>query len=421
MRSQVAILFGARAVASLSQAVALILLARWTDVSSFALVGSLLGAGMVAVAVLDLGLGTYVLRHGAIAGDEEKVGSALKLNVVTGAIGLAVIGAALAIAAHFDPRFYAMIPLAAWMTLEKNSDVLLNVAIARGSTSVAAYSILTRRMASLLVFLALAGTGVQPLWAFTASLALGGVVGLLDSRRRVYARIDRFPSRRLTRASAAGLFDASKHYWSANLSNQFRNLDTVLVTSISSSASGAFYAAAVRLTNPLLLGTGSLASVILPVAAKRNPGAVRRLNQKLLIGIAVAVPALTLLGWPLAHLGSLILGGEYANARSAIHATFVGTFIIGMCPVVGAMLQSQGGHKSVGRIGVMFVPVILLAVSIGSIVGGAVGAAIGLGIAFLLKLAMLEVNFVGLLRKQDGDMRRMAIASNLGREISDEK
>jgi O-antigen/teichoic acid export membrane protein len=62
MKRDVVVLFVSRAVASVAQAVAVLLLARLTAPDLYGTVSSVLGAGLFLTAVLDLGMGSYLLR-----------------------------------------------------------------------------------------------------------------------------------------------------------------------------------------------------------------------------------------------------------------------------------------------------------------------------------------------------------------------
>ncbi|NKR74012.1 hypothetical protein GS492_15330 [Rhodococcus hoagii] len=395
MGREVVWLLISRALASLAQAVSLVLLARWSTVPEFGIVGAMLGLGMLVIALADMGVGTYVLRAGAVPSIRGTVPVALRVNSISSLAILFATTSIFVLVGQIDPVFYALVPLAFWVVTEKNADIWLNVAISERKSALAAVAILVRRCAALALFGVFVVVGISPVLAFTSSLGVGGVIGLVVSRRII--DLQQFAANSATAdISAVSVIRSSFPYWIANLTSQVRNLDVSIVSIVSSPAAGGLYAAALRLTNPLLLVTGSLTSVLLPEASRRDRAGVLAINRKLIGVVLACAPVLFLIGWPLSYVGIWVLGDSYTDARLGLHVMFVSMFFVGICPIVSSLLQAVGREKFVARNGMAFTPVVVAAIALGAYLGGAVGAAVGIGCAFFARFIGLEFGFAGL-------------------------
>ncbi|WP_179277917.1 lipopolysaccharide biosynthesis protein [Rhodococcus sp. 14-2470-1a] len=385
MRGQFATLLLSRAFASVSQAVCIILLARWTDPKTFGYVSVAIGVGVVLVAIADLGVGTYVLRARSVDELKGSIAAALRLNLYTSALIVTVATCLILISAVvIDDVFYALIPISIWVAAEKNADIWLNLSVADNKAGHAAFAIVVRRLSALVLFIILDLLRVNPVVSFSASLAAGGLLGLVVSRYLV--TVD--PCDLSTTKS---VLLRTWPYWVTNLTSQMRNLDVVIVGIFASASSAGIYASAVRLTNPILLFTGSLTSVLLPNVSRADLKTVKSYNRRLLVSILVLVPVFFVVGLPISTVGVLLLGDEFQSARFAIYVMLISMIFIGASPACASILQGLDDARYCARNGLIFVPVIFIGVAIGGLWAGALGASLGIGLAFGLKFMSLEV------------------------------
>ena len=405
--SQFAILALSRALGSVAQAACMIFLARWTDPVTFGYMSIVIGLGMVMVAVSDLGLGTYVLRARVVPDLRESVRGALRLNMLSSLVLVAVGIGALILFAQLESIFFLMIPAAIWLAAEKNADIWLNISVADNRAAHAAVAIIVRRGSAVVVFFGLHFAGVEPVFAFTLSFAIGSVVGLLASRQLVRIGYS-------DRVGYRALLTRSWPYWVSNLTSQIRNLDVLLVALFAGSTSSGLYASAVRLTNPILLVTGSLTSVLLPNVSRSDAHTVRKYHRRLIFAIACLVALTLALGYPFSVVGVWLLGPAYADAQPAIFSMLVSMMFVGFSPALASFLQGLSDSRYAASNGLVFVPVIIAGVSAGAFVGGALGAAIAIGIVFFLKCLVLEHRILTVLsrlsKRSEDSVDDMAVA-----------
>lgn len=376
-----------RIVAAGCQALALALVARNVTPSSFGLLASVLGVLNFVATGFDLGLSTFILRERALDRHSGAVTRALGLSRWTAVIVLVVgITAVLLLAQIRDPRYWAMVPLIAWLVAERQTEISMSVCFADGQVNLTTTNLVLRRGLTLASTWAGLAAGLSPIWSFTLGSAAAATVGWSASLRVVGGRVvppDGTPY--------LHILSRSRYYWLNSAATQARNLDAALVTALGGAAVSGAYSVASRLTSPLRMIPTSMAAVLLPAAARasREPGARRGvLRAVVLTGlVSTVLAALLALAVPVAiRLG---LGEAYEDAVAPTLLVVASLPFAGVASTCSAVLQGSGHAAFVGRVALLTTVGCLLLVGVGSVLGGATAAAGGLAAAFALQGAIL--------------------------------
>jgi O-antigen/teichoic acid export membrane protein len=379
VNAQFASIIGARLAASLLQAANIILLARAVPPSDIGLTSAIIGFCMVLFTITDFGLSTLIIKSYA-QGDHQMAASALHYVTLTtwafGAIGLA---AGLGLAA------VGTIPLSLpWLILavaiDRCVEFRLSVPIAADLKVVPSSSILIRRVTQLGVFIGFVGVGVPALWAYSMAQLLGAVAGYFQTtfflRRLVGKASPRRPAREV--------FGKGFPFCVKNVSVQIQFLDSFLVTSFSGAHNGGLYAAASKVTNPLILIPGTLGQTVLPRAARGTPRKARDLGVRVMLVLALVLIFGAPVGFIIAEpVCALLYGDAYRSAGLPLAFLLVGIPFAIAAAALSAILQAQGDERFVAKVGVIFALVFVSAISIGGISGGPTGAAIGSTLVYL--------------------------------------
>jgi O-antigen/teichoic acid export membrane protein len=379
VNAQFASMLGARIAATLFQAVNIILLARAVSPSDIGLTSAIIGFCMVLFTVTDFGLSTLISRSYAY-GDHVIVASALHYITLTtwtfGAIGLAV---ALGLSAvGVIPLSLTVLVLA--VAIDRCVEFRLSVPMAAGLKVVPSLSVLIRRGAQLGVFIGFVGVGTPALWAYSIAYLLGAAAGYFQTtlflRRLVGTKSSRRPAREV--------FGKGFAFGVKNVSVMIQYLDTFLVSAFSGAHNAGLYAAASKLTGPLLLIPGTLAASVLPHAAQATPREARTLGVRVVLVFSVALIFGAPVGFILAEpVCTLLYGDAYRSAGLPLALLLVGIPFAVVAAALSAILQGKGDERFVARVGVIFALAFVSAISIGSVSGGPTGAAIGSTLAYV--------------------------------------
>ncbi|MGO4692079.1 oligosaccharide flippase family protein [Glaciibacter sp. 2TAF33] len=391
MRKQLTNLVLARGLASLAQAVSLIIVARLASVADFGLVAAFSAAAVVTFAVADLGLASFVTKSRAL-GQNDRVRGALRLNrISTAASGIIFLLGSLLVYAAAGSSLVYVLPLTVAFALEKNIDVALGVAVADGDRWSPGVSILLRRGLGLVLLVVGCWIGLDGLFAYGLSYLLGCIAAQAHLRRWVLRKAA--PSwSSCSPTHWRELVRASFPYMLNNLSGQTRILDTTLVAVVAGATVGGIYSAAARITSPLLLIPGALGTLLMPHSARLAPIAARRAAGKvalatLAVGLIALIPTILFSS----QIMSTLFGPDYGIAGTTLAWSMLGMTFIALSTPLGAILQSQGHEVAVGRLGLLFAPISLFGVGIGVMWGGAAIGAAFLAVIFLLKCAAFGV------------------------------
>ncbi len=381
---------GGRIVAAALQAALLVLVARAVSPADFGVLSSVLGVALIGQTVLDLGISTYIVRERAADAGSGLVTMALELNSRLSFV--LCIGAAIALGglgSTIDDRFLLMLPLALWMSAERNAEVWLGVAFADQDWKVNFFNVLLRRILSLAIFLILHLFGTDPILSFCLATAVTASLSATWARRFVAPRL---PPRQAM--SVRSLVRETWPYWLNAMATQARNLDVVFVGMAATAGQAGFYASASRLTSPLRILPTTLAKVLLPASARLAPGdrgALHRLALTMLGTMTVVY--LTLL-FVLPPLVPVALGDAYRSAIPALQLVLLGLPFAAGASLAGALLQGTGHKTFVARTTLATTALHLGMVLVGSLLFGATGAAGALSLSFVVQFALVTRRLV---------------------------
>jgi O-antigen/teichoic acid export membrane protein len=383
---------GGRLLAAALQAVSLIFVARFLAPAEFGVLATVVSLATVLQAVLDFGVGTYITRERAANPNSGGIATALRFNAVTSTALAAIVVVGLSLMGLFvSPTYFLMLPLAFWLSGERNADARLTVVFADGDAWINVTNLLSRRLAGLIGFLALVSVGVEPLFSYSLALAVAAIASSLFANVYVRRRVDAAPS--LTYRELIG---ESVHYWANSVATQARNLDVVIVGALAGSVAAGFYASASRLTTPLRILPTSLASVLIP-AATRAVSAGRSLSP-LLKSAAALLAGVTFL-YALIYVAApwfvpLALGDAYVPAIPVIQIVLLGLPFAACASLCNALLQAIGEKRFVATAATISTVFCLVAVALATIAAGAVGAAWALTASFALQAILAAAKLV---------------------------
>jgi O-antigen/teichoic acid export membrane protein len=373
VNAQFASILSARILANVLQAVNVIILARAVSPSEIGMTSAIIGFCMVLFTVTDFGLSTLISKSYARE-DHLMVSSALRYTTITtwafGILALAV-GVGLS-AGHVIPLSLTALILS--VAIDRCVEYRLSVPIAADSKIIPSSSILLRRGVQFLVFVALVLGDVSALWAYALAQLIGACAGYLQSTYFLRSRVVRVDARLPWKT----VFRNSFAFFINNVTAQISTLDTFLVSAFAGAHSAGLYAAASRVTSPLILIPGTLASTVLPPAARATPGQARKAGLR----IAVLLPAVLLVVAPVGYfvaepLCVLLYGEEYRAAGRALSVLVLGIPFAVLAAALSAVLQAQGHERFVAKVGIGFAFAFISAIAVGGHVHGAIGAAVG--------------------------------------------
>lgn len=389
MRKQAIYLIVGRGLASALQAATIILLARSITIASFGIVNAVTGFLLAMGMVLDLGLSTYLIKARAL-GDSGRVVVILKiysiLTMASASISAVVI-AALATRFNFD---IAISLLGISAALERNVETLVAIPIADGDRFTPSINVLARRSVALALFSAGLVLHLNPLLVFSASQLMSGVVGRTLLIRRLGRNGSKVPT-----ISKVRVIREALPFLVSNVAGQARTIDTSLVSALAGANSGGLYAAAIKLTNPLLLIPQSLSAVVLPHAARASVLEVKKIAIRLVafhIALLIGLIPGMIFARPVMELA---FGTRYAAASSILVWALASLPFIGLSTALESILQGQERQRFVSLNGSLFLAVTLVLLVSSTLLYGPTGAAISIFASFAMKDIVL---FLGVAR-----------------------
>ncbi|MDT0185737.1 hypothetical protein Q9S36_36675 [Microbacterium sp. ARD31] len=382
-RNRMLVLLASRAAAAIAQAVTLVLVARGSSVEAFGVLIAWSGIFLVVAGVADLGLSGFILVQFA-KGDHGAVRTAVQTNRASAALAAALLATATLLWAPPAAQL-ALVALAIAFAMEKNTDTCLNVAVAGGRVGASALSLLVRRCGALATVATLSFVGNLD------SIAVYGVAYLLWACVAQAHLTYILPSFGITKGPAAPVLPvlrASSRYMAQFVAGQSRSLDTAIVGLIAGPAVAGLYGAANRLSAPVLLVPGAIASVLTPHSAARSGAEARRAVRRVLISMVLALAVVVVLA-PFAPAAIVALLGEnFADAAAPFIFTVAAMVFVGFTVPIAGVLQGQGRQTFVAWVSLGGGAATLLAVGIGAWVAAAEGAATGLLIASMVTLCV---------------------------------
>lgn len=383
MKRQFVLLLGSRVTASLLQAVLFAVLARSVSPAVFGLVAAVTGVVGVVLVATGAGMGTLVSRAHA-RGRADEVASAVRLTWVSGlataAACVLVLGGWAALAQV--PAALAVVAVA--LTVERTTDAALNVPIAEGRVLVSGWPVLARRAIAVGLLLGGLAAGWDALWVYAGAMLVGALVAQAMTRRAVpLTGRPTLPWRELVRAGAP-------YMWNT-LAAQSRMLDAAVVAAVLTPAAAGAYAAASKLVQPVLLVPQTIASLVLPRAARVDATASRRMVRPLLLAGVASLVAVVPLALVAPWLLTLVMGEQYASSADTFRALLVGMPFVALSAPLAAILQGQDRARLAATIGIGFAVLLLVGVAVGAAVAGPVGAAAGLSVSFVARSVVLVV------------------------------
>jgi len=373
VNSQFAAMMGARLLANLFQAANIIVLARAVSPSDIGLTSAIIGLSMVLFTITDFGLSTLISKSYA-HGDHVTVASALHYTTLTtwsfGALAFAA-GMGLSAAAVI-PLSLSVLILA--VAVDRCVEVRLSVPMAATRKVEPSSSILMRRATQMGLYLVFVGVGIPPLWAYSTTYLLGALTGYVQSTLFLRHLVGKEDSRRPARE----VFGKGFAFGVKNLSYQIQYIDSFLVSAFSGTHSAGLYAAASKVTNPLLLIPGTLAASVLPQAARATPHQVRIFGIRVVLVLAVVLLLGAPVGFVLAEPVCVLLYGDaYRSAGLPLAFLLVGIPFAIVAAALSAILQAHGDERFVAKLGFVFAVAFVCAISVGALSNGPTGAAIG--------------------------------------------
>ncbi|MCS5723248.1 oligosaccharide flippase family protein [Herbiconiux sp. CPCC 203407] len=381
-----------RIVAALLQALSLILIARNLAPAEFGLLSAVLGLATVAQTGIDMGVSTFTTRERAANRESGAVATALRFNTISSIVLTIIALGALALAgAALSPVYFLMLPLAFWVSGERNADTRLTVAFADGDAKINVFNLLVRRAAAIVLFLGLLVLSVEPVLAYCTSVAIAALGSSFFANRYVKRHVT-VPSSITYRE----LLHQSWPYWLHSVATQARNLDVVVTGAIAGAAQAGFYSAASRLTSPLRILPTSLSTVLLPAAsrASAHSHSIKPLVKAVVVVVAIMTVLYGILFVLMPWLVPFALGSAYSPAVPVIQIVLVGLPFAAAVSLIASLLQGQGHKHLVATTSTITTISCLVGVAVGSIFAGAIGAAIALAGSFVLQCAILTTSFL---------------------------
>ncbi|WZH52241.1 MAG: lipopolysaccharide biosynthesis protein [Nocardioides alkalitolerans] len=387
LRTQFIWVAGGRALSAVLQAALFVLLARQLGPSDFGHVGAFLGLVTLAQVGVDLGLSTLVTRERAREPGSPLVSSALRLTTQTAAGILGLLAAGLLVAGWLlDPVYFQMLPLALWAALERNADVRLSLAFADGDAKVNVQNIVGRRALSIAIFAAWAPFTDSPVLAFSMASAIAAFVANAAAR---WATRDRALGE--ATVSTLEVLRAARPYWVNSVATQARNVDAALVAGLAGAHQSGLYASGSRITTPLRILPTSLASILIPHAARSQAtraGARRSLRIAGLASLAASVLYLVIAA-TVPFVVVPLLGAAYDEAIPVMVIVVLGLPFAAAASLVGSVLQGVGDARGVASSSTASTVFCIAGVAAAAPFLGAAGAALMLSMSYVIQVAAL--------------------------------
>lgn len=379
---QVVLLALSRGLASLSQAILLLLLARTTNPSTFGLVGSILAvAGLMALA--DLGLQPLATRLYALPEDRQRALCAMYMQRVllcTAAAAATITCAATALTGWL-PWWILLTPI--WACGERVALGDLNLHVATGTNGPQIIALSIMRFTALAYFAAYTYAFGGSADCFWIAMTLGALLAAAYTRSTLPA------FSRPSKAERRELLAEARHFWYANIAAVIRNQDVALVSAFGGRSAAGLYSLPTRLATPFNLVMDALSTAALPIARRKEDQSMRTLY--LLAGGAFLVSSVAG-AFSVAFAQPLVIalaGEKFADASSVLRIVIIASLIALPETFFTRTLQAQGHEREISRIYGMMAALTLIATPFGASTGGAIGAAWSLLLIASIEFALL--------------------------------
>lgn len=330
--------FTAKVVSAVLQLVVIVLLARGLSPSEFAWVASANVVMLAVVATNGFGLIRQIQYRRSLDKQDPTLPGLFNLwQIFTFSSAVLWLASCLILySVTREPDFIALLPIAAWLTLEQTTALWNGISIVDDRAQDLMSSYLYRRLPVVIGLLLGLAMDWDVVWCWTLGIAFGSSLAYVRGygRQEIWARnlIPRRP-----RNGEKVTFDLG--YWWTEVGAQIRDLDVAVISLISASVGGV-YGLPARLVKPMNLVTVATASVAFPKLA-RWPVVTRR---QLLVGCVVGTgPVLAVSGLIAALAGFLphVVGEEYAAAVPALRVLCIAATVSGFGALVMTFLQAR--------------------------------------------------------------------------------
>ncbi|MEY8579100.1 oligosaccharide flippase family protein [Corynebacteriaceae bacterium 6-324] len=388
-----------RVVAAALQAATIIVLARLLGPHQFGVLAAVLGVIIWLQAVADLGMAKLVVRERSEGATTGLVSGGLWVNSrSTLILGLVLAFCFILAGMLFNEAFFFMLPLVISAAGEKNADTWLGVAIADGDTHLNSINLVCRRALALVGFLFFSSIEVNPMLAYSVSVAVAALCSVGFAHRHVSKLVvDKREPLRV-------ILNLARPYWINTLAVQLRNLDAGIVGIMASPGVAGYYASASKLSSPLRMLPTSLAVVLLPHAARTRKDAAEKIAKLVLLSGTIVGLIYVALIFIVPWLVPIFLGSQYQPSIVPLQLVLMGLVFASFTSLFGAVLQGRGFTRQVATASVLTTIFLLLALLVLTPLAGAVGAALALASSFAIEAVALAMFFVfKILRKESSN------------------
>lgn len=376
-----------RIVAAAAQAFAIVLLARWSNPTSFGLVIAVQTVLLTLSVVTNVGLPQYIGVLRAKAPESSLVARLYRLNRVTSWIATGLATIVLLVLGYLNATFWFFVPLGLSFGLGRNAAIWDSIAVADGQVGLFSSNLVLRRINSLWIFVVLHFMQIEAVLSYCVAVLLAQLLYNIRMHRRCVFDPGKHPSSNSVEFRA--VFKDSKHFWVDSMSGMVRQLDVAAISVVVGPLAAGYLAVPSRIASPMMLLPSSFATLILP---RVSSGGARAARHGLYLAVVVTVligGVLALLSPFLDELIDVLLGKEYLPAIAVTRIYFIAFVGLSLTYTLGAVLQGLKFHSAVGRNSAAFsVLSIVLLVTGGNLYGlegaawgyviGTVGQVIGL-------------------------------------------
>lgn len=378
---------GSRLVAALLQALSLIVVARQVGPADFGILAAFMGVVIVLQALFDFGLSTYITRLRAENASSSGITIAVKIYQYVGLVLLVVtFGCAVSVSLVNQRPWWLLIALAAAGYLERQCDVRLTIAMADGEVWKNSITLLTRRIITLFLLLALMQTEINSIASFGLASLVGAIVSFGLSHKFVVLEKHKDWAKW---CHVTGIFSVSKFFWANSLGAQFRNLDVIVVAILATPTVAGYYGAIARSLNPLLLLSTSVATVLLPIAVKSRSMHSKSLYGSIAVVLGFVCMLYVILAFNSGKVVELAFGPSFEPATTGFQIVLLGLCFASASSIQTSLLQASGRERIAGHVSVCTAIMALIGVAGGVFLGGITGAAAGLASSFALQCIFL--------------------------------
>jgi O-antigen/teichoic acid export membrane protein len=336
-------------LASVIQALSVILIARTAGAADFGVYAQFIAAGTVAGIILSLGFDTRIMtlgssdRYGSVAATAMILRLSAVFVISGGVVGFALLAT--------DVSFLVIAASCATLGVELVSPLVQSMLSARNKVGWAVVLVLAQRATILAAVLSM------------DDIFFAAVIGYGASS--IYAVAVAVPM--LSRPASLG--EASQRmpgYWWSSVAPTLSQLEVVVSGGLGGNALAGLYASGSRLMSPLSTVTNALTAVFLPRLARDARGGTRNADYVTLKRLTWSMAiALTLASPVVAHFGVYLLGESYSSAWPIIVGFCVAAGLSGVSrgmqtmlyandrPAIGAMAVTTGALLGIAAVAIL--------------------------------------------------------------------